>query len=131
MAALGPELGSEAASEALTYAWQHWERIQGMQNPAGYVYTVGRSRGRRLVPRPIFPDPSPIRESSPWVEPGLPAALTRLTERQRVVTLLIHGGDWTYAEVADLLDLDRGTVQKHAERGMAKLRAALEVSVDG
>lgn len=131
IAALGPELGSEATSEALAYAWQHWERIEGMQNPAGYVYTVGRNHGRRLAPRPVFPDPSPPRESSPWVEPGLPSALARLTERQRVVILLIHGGDWTYSEVAELLEIDRGAVRKHAERGMAKLRAALEVSVDG
>lgn len=131
MAALGPDVGSEATSEALAYAWQHWKRIEAMENPAGYVFTVGRSKGRRLMSRPVFPDPPSNRESAPWVEPGLPAALSRLTERQRVVTLLIHGGDWTYSEVAELLGIDRGTVQKHAERAMEKLRAALEVSVDG
>jgi RNA polymerase sigma factor (sigma-70 family) len=64
------------------------------------------------------------------VEPGLPDALTQLTERQRVVTILIHGGDWTVSEVAELLQIDRGTVQKHADRAMAKLRAALEVTLD-
>ena len=48
MAALGPELGQDAASEALTYGWQHSERVGSMENPAGYLYTVGRSRGRRL-----------------------------------------------------------------------------------
>jgi RNA polymerase sigma-70 factor (ECF subfamily) len=130
MATLGPELGAEATSEALTVAWQDWERISVMENPAGYVYTVGRNKGRRFHPTPVFPDPPQARVSDPWVEPGLPGALTQLTERQRVVTILLHGGDWTTSEVAELLGIDRGTVQKHSDRAMVKLRAALEVTLD-
>jgi DNA-directed RNA polymerase specialized sigma24 family protein len=32
--------------------------------------------------------------------------------------------------VAELLGIDRGTVQKHADRAMVKLRVALEVTLD-
>jgi DNA-directed RNA polymerase specialized sigma24 family protein len=32
--------------------------------------------------------------------------------------------------VADLFGLDRGTVKKHADRGLEKLRSAMEVNVD-
>jgi DNA-directed RNA polymerase specialized sigma24 family protein len=130
MAAFGPEVGAEATSEALVVAWQDWQRISAMNNPAGYVYTVGRNKGRRFHPKPVFPDSPDTRVSEPWVEPGLPDALTQLTERQRVVTILLHGGDWTASEVAELLGIDRGTVQKHADRAMVKLRAALEVTLD-
>ena len=130
MATLGLEVGAEATSEALVLAWEDWPRISKMENPAGYVYTVGRNKGRRFLGKPLFPDPPATRDSDPWVEPGLPDALTQLTERQRVVTILIHGGDWTVSEVAELLEIDRGTVQKHADRAMAKLRAALEVTLD-
>ena len=130
MAVLGPEVGSDAASEALAYAWEHWDRVWAMENPAGYVFTVGRSKGRRMAKRPVFPLPSRHLDEMPWIEPALPAAITTLSERQRVVTLLVHGGGWTLAEVAELLGVDRGTVKKHADRGMVKLRNAMEVNVD-
>lgn len=130
MAALGPDAGAEAAAEALAYGWEHWERIEAMDNPAGYLYRVGHNQGRRSLRRPVFPaGPEPV-DSTPWVEPGLPDAVARLSERQRVVTLLVYGGHWTLAEVAELLDLDRGTVKKHADRGLVKLREALEVTLD-
>lgn len=37
----GVEGALEATAEALTYGWQHWNRIQTMANPVGYLYTVG------------------------------------------------------------------------------------------
>ena len=65
-----------------------------------------------------------------WVEPALPRALERLSTRQRTAVVLVHSFDWTRKEVADLLGLSPTTVQKHLERGLAKLRAALEVNDD-
>jgi len=59
------------------------------------------------------------------VEPGLPAALSRLSERQRVAVFLIHGYGWTHSEVSQFLGLSVSTVQKHAERGLAKLQRVL------
>lgn len=133
VAALGPEVGSEAASEALAYGWEHWNRVAAMDNPAGFLFTVGRNWGRRQFRRRSalqFPAPVVVHQSDPLVEPALPEALARLSERQRVATMLVHGAGWTLAEVADLLGVDRGTVRRHAERGLRKLRVALEVSVD-
>jgi DNA-directed RNA polymerase specialized sigma24 family protein len=130
MATLGSDLGQDAASEALSYGWEHWERVGAMENPVGYLFTVGRSRGQRLRGRPVFPPAPEPAGGLPWVEPGLPAAIAALSERQRVATLLVHGGDWTYAEVGELMGLDRGTAKKHADRGLAKLRAAMEVDLD-
>jgi RNA polymerase sigma-70 factor (ECF subfamily) len=129
MAALGPDAGAEAAAEALAYGWEHWTRIETMENPAGYLYRVGRSH--RPAEWRIVSEVSVREDSAPWVEPGLTRALADLSERQRVATLLVHAGEWTLAEVAELLGLDRGTVKKHADRGLAKLRAALEVTLDG
>lgn len=130
MALLGPDVGSDAAAEALGYAWEHWERVRSMENPAGYLFVVGRNHGRSLSRRPMFPMPRPPDGAEPWVEPALHDAIGSLSERQRVATLLVHGGGWSYAEVADLLGLDRGTVKKHADRGLGKLRSAMEVIVD-
>ena len=45
VARLGPDEGSEATAEALAYGWEHWERIERMENPAGYLYRVGCHKG--------------------------------------------------------------------------------------
>lgn len=131
IAAVGGEAGREATAVALEYAWEHWDRIKSMENPAGYVYRVGRSRAGKLAnSSPVLPAPLPADERLPWVEPELPRALARLTEKQRTVVMLVHGLDWTLTEVARFLSISPGSVNKHAERGLAKLRAALEVQVD-
>lgn len=119
--------GVEAASEAFAYAWEHWARVSVMENPAGYLYRVGRSRTRRIRRRtPTFPAVEVSR--MPEVEPQLPAALASLPERQRVAVILVHGLGWTQREVADLLGVSRTTLQNHLERGIARLRRALKES---
>ena len=70
-----------------------------------------------------------VVEGLPWVEPGLPAALMGLREQQRIVVTLIHGYQWSFGEVADMLGVAKGTVQTHEKRAMAKLRARLGVSL--
>jgi RNA polymerase sigma-70 factor (ECF subfamily) len=125
--ALGSELGREAAAEALVYAWENWERVGGLANPAGYLYRVGLNWGRRTGRRsaPLF-----RRETvdpDPWYEPGLPEALARLSEHQRVVLYLVHGHEWSLGEVAALLGVSKGTVQTHLERGLTRLRRDLKV----
>lgn len=126
-AAFGAELGREATAEALAFAWEHWDRVRMVDNPVGYLWGVGRNKARRSRrPRVGFPEPTGGR--LPWVEPGLAGALAELSERQRVVTMLVHGLDWSLAETAQLLGLSKSTVQKHGERGMARLRKALGVN---
>ena len=122
-AALGPERGLEAAAEALAYGWEHWDRIHTMENPVGYLYRVGYRTGLQRF-RPVRLPPVPVCDE-PWIEPGLPAALDRLTDRQRVSVLAIHAFGWTYAETAELLGISIGTVEKHVERGLRKLRVRL------
>jgi RNA polymerase sigma factor (sigma-70 family) len=122
MAACGGEVGRDAAAEALMYGWQHWERVGGMENPVGYLYTVGLSRGRRLLRnrRPMFDAVDTAR--IPDVEPRLAEALAALSERQRTVVVLIHCFQWTQAELGELLGLSKTTIQNHLERGMGALR---------
>ncbi len=128
-ATLGLETGREAAAEALAYGWEHWERIREMENSIGYLYVVGRDRGRKMSRnrRVVFPDV--IEDRTPWVEPGLPRALAALPERERVVVLLVHAYGWAMSEVAELLEVTKSTVQTHSERGVRKLRRKLGVSL--
>lgn len=129
-AAFGRQTGVEAAADALAYGWEHWDRIAVMENPAGYLYAVGRDRARRAQRRLVSVpagqlDYVPARDRAPLVEPGLEAALAELSDRQRVVVLLVHGAEWNLSEVAELLDLNRGSVKQHLDRGMTKLRSHL------
>jgi DNA-directed RNA polymerase specialized sigma24 family protein len=129
-AGFGRQAGVEAAAEAIAYGWEHWDRIAAMDNPAGYVYVVGRDRARRAQRR-LASVPAgrlevlPGRDVEPLVEPGLQAALAELSDRQRAVVMLVHGAEWNLGEVAELLDLNRGSVKQHLDRGMEKLRLFL------
>jgi DNA-directed RNA polymerase specialized sigma24 family protein len=121
IAACGGERGREVATEALTYGWEHWDRLQDMDNPVGYLYIVGRrlSRQRRRS-APMFID-VPL-DRTPDIEPKLPGALAALTERQRIAVVLVHSFQWTLLEVAELMGVSKTTVQNHLERGMRSLR---------
>lgn len=129
IAACGGEVGRDAAAEALVYGWERWDRVCGMENPVGYLYKVGLSRGRKALSkrRPIF---DPVETARiPDVEPRLPEALAGLSERQRTVVVLIHCFQWTQTEVGELLGLSKTTVQNHLERGMSGLRREIGVNV--
>lgn len=128
VAALGRDDGLEAVSEAFAYGWAHWEDLREMENPAGYLYRVGITRGRRLRRRPVDL-PKVDQHWEHWVEPGLPLALGRLSERQRVSVVLVHCLGWRATEVASLLQVSLGTVQKHLQRGMNRLRQQLGVEL--
>src|SRR5262245_26905480 len=125
----GLDQGREAAADALAYAWEHWDRVACMENPVGYLFVVGRDRHRRQQrgrrPSRVFDvGPAP---AEPWCEPALLSQLAGLSDRERVAVLLVNGFEWSMAEVADLLGVSKSTVQTHAERGMAKLRAGMGV----
>lgn len=125
--ALAPARGEEAAdgaAEALAYAWEHWDRVNAMANPIGYLYRVGQSRTRRRR-TPVLPSPEAV--GLPDVEPALIPAIQRLPETQRTAVWLVHACQWRYAEVAEALDTTTSMVGNHVSRGIARLRQELEV----
>lgn len=123
----GPIDGRDATAEALAYTWENWARIQLMNNPVGYLFRVGQSRTRfRKVP--LLESPSPAYQ--PSVEPELVEALGELTDQQRAAVFLVHGCGWGHAAVAEVLEVTPSTVATHLQRGTARLRELLEVSVD-
>src|SRR6476469_4824619 len=126
--AFGFHLGEDATAEALAFAWENWERVMASSNPIGYLFGVGRKTVRRGLRRQPPRLPAVRAEEMPWVEPGLPAALARLSERQREVVMLLHCFEWTLGEVADVLGMSKGSVQVHERRGMARLRKDLGCS---
>ena len=130
VARYGYQEGREAVAEALAYAWEHWERVAGMENPVGYLYRVGRTRGTWGFRRPVqLPRPEATADPS-WFEPTLPGAVERLPIRQRTAVMLVKAHGYTYDEAADVMGIARTSVQRHVERALTKLRKALEVTSD-
>jgi len=65
---------------------------------------------------------------------GLPAlvrALGALPPEQRAVVVLRHLLEYTPGEIADLLDLPRGTVNSRLRRGLDRMREELPEEDDG
>lgn len=124
----GPDAARDATTDALVHAWRHWARVRAMSNPAGYVYTVARSRLPRRLPRTVaLPAGLVGTDRFPDVEPGLARALAALPERQRVAVYLQVGCRWSTPEVADLLGVSVSTVRNHTGRGLIRLRRELGV----
>jgi RNA polymerase sigma factor (sigma-70 family) len=122
----GPEVGREAAADALEYAWAHWNRVEAMEYPVAYLYRVGQSAAKRYRRGTPVADPSE-QDQQPWFEPVLLPALARLSDRQRTAVVLRHGFGYTYPEISEVMGVSIPTVQKHIDRALAKLRRSLEV----
>jgi len=126
VAALGQQLGTEAASIALAYGWEHRDRLRAMENPTGYLYRVGRTRvhsrrrERRFVDVPAH--------TVPAVEPGLPSALEKLSEKQRAAVMMVHADSWTRQEAAAALDISVSSLDTHLARGLERFRSELGVT---
>ena len=130
-AAYGPEVGNDVTADVLAWAWEHWAKVEKMDNPAGYLYRVGQSKARRYHRPPLlFPRARPD-DHTPEFEPNLPAALEELTESQRQAVILVYALEWTEEDAARVLGKSRSTLRTHLERGLAHLRQSLEVAADG
>ncbi len=129
VASYGPVIGRDATVDALSWAWEHWDRLQGMDNPVGYLYRVGQTASARYLsasnsegyPVVTYPGQSDG-------EPELIDALGRLSAQQRSAVVLVHGYAMSQREVAEVLGISVSTVREHLERGMGRLRGELEVS---
>lgn len=113
----------DAVAEAVAYAWEHWELVRTMENPAGFLFRVGQSRTRQRR-RAYLPVTEVVGAVD--VEPDLVPALLALTIQQRTAVWLVHGCGWPYQEVADALDVSVSSVGTHVTRALNLLRARLE-----
>jgi RNA polymerase sigma-70 factor (ECF subfamily) len=123
-AVLGQETGRDAAAVSLAYGWEHWNEVSKLENPVGYLYRVGRSSQRRRR-EPTWAA-VPV-DTTPNVEPGLPIAIGKLSEKQRLAVVLVHAYGWNRTEVARLAQISVSSVDTHLSRGLSKLRDSLGV----
>jgi RNA polymerase sigma-70 factor (ECF subfamily) len=117
----------DAVAEAFAYAWEHWDRVAVLDNPAGYLFRVAqsRSRSRRHGHLPL---PAVVGDVS--VEPGLVQAMRSLPSRQRSAVWLVHACGWSYAEAAEALAVSTSSIGTHVARGLAQLRSRMGVATN-
>jgi RNA polymerase sigma factor (sigma-70 family) len=129
VARYGIDLGCDACSAALGWAWEHRIELDSLINPVGYLYRVGQSslrpqfawQQRRTM---NFPAEQAAADANSAVDLG--DVVGRLTPDQRVCVLLVHAHGWTYRDVAELLNIRSDAVTNHVHRGTKKLRQLLQ-----
>lgn len=137
-AAYGPTIGRDASLDALSWAWQNWDRVEPMANPVGYLYRVGQTSARRQF-RTTRREAAVRTAIATHTEPGrldtaidytheLEPALALLSPQQRTAVVLIHGYGLPLREVADTMKVSVATVRQHVERALERLRTNLEAN---
>ena len=133
----------DVVQEAFVNLHRHWTQLRDPGSAIAYlnraVVNGGRDRLRRgrrgvvLLPRMV-----PVPEERPSAEQDavrhdeaerLWRAITALPYRQRQVLVLRYYLDQSEAEIAATLEVSRGSVKKHASRGLAALARSVEVGV--
>ena len=130
----------DVVQEAFVNLHRRWSHLRDPSAAVTYlnraVVNGGRDRlrhGRRgtaLLPRMV-----PVPEGRPSAEQDavrheeadrLWRAITALPYRQRQVLVLRYYLDQSEAEIAETLEVSRGSVKRHASRGLAALARDLE-----
>ena len=130
VARYGPEVGGDAADEAVAWAVEHTDRLGDVRNLVAYLYRVGQSKARPALrwrarrADPLADDVIVTTDVRP-IDPALVDALRKLTPDQRAAVLLVHANGWTIAEVADLRGVAITAVTNHLRRGLAALHTLL------
>jgi RNA polymerase sigma-70 factor (ECF subfamily) len=129
------DLGAEATDEAWARAYERWDDVGAMANPAGWVFRVavnhGRNRHRRrLLERRTPPPPDRDRPDVEAIaDPALARALARLPLDQRTAIVLRFHLDWPIDAIAKSLGCAPGTVKSRLHRGLQRLESMLEAPV--
>ncbi len=134
------ETAEDVVQEAFVGLHRHWGRLRDRGSAVTYlnraVVNGGRDRlrhGRRVVA--LLPRMVPVPEGRASAEQDalrrndadqLWAAITALPYRQRQVLVLRYYLDQSEAEIAEILEVSRGSVKTHASRGLAALARAWE-----
>ena len=127
----GVEIGTEAAAEALSVAWQRWDEVSAMDNPAGFMFRVGQSKARPhvrwWVRRELFPSTEGQIAAPDGARLDVLDALRRLRPEQRAAVVLVKSHGHSYREAAEILGVSEAAVTNHVHRGLTRLRTIMEV----
>lgn len=128
----GHDLGREAADEAFARAFERWDRVGAMDNPAGWVYRVGLNWGRRRLWRGnrerelLTQVPTTDIHHLHYHDPDLAVALADLSVKLRSVVVLRLLLGYSEKETAEALGISVGTTKSRLHRGLTQLREQMD-----
>ena len=130
------ELAADAAQDAFLQLYRHWDEMEEVRDPVAWLYRVAINRSNdyrrrlarsaRLLERLIT-----TSTNDDWVAPDaagtqLVAAFRALPLGQRTAATLYYLADFPVAEVARVMNVSEGTVNRHLYRAREALRVTLE-----
>ena len=132
----------DVVQEAFAGLYRRWWQLRDPHNAVAYLNRAVVNGGRDHLRRGRRSDASMLRmvpesEELSSAEQDVVShdeadrlwrAVTQLPHRQRQVLVLRYYLDQTEAEIADTLGIARGSVKRHASRGLAALARSEEVA---
>ena len=129
-------LAEDLTQDALIRIYSIWGRVSRNGSPNAYAskvvvnanrswVRVARNRERPTEHLPNRTEPAVAGIAGSDLQERLASALSHLGASQRRIVVLRYWDCRSEAEVAQMLDLSRGTVKSQASRGLARLRELL------
>jgi len=121
----------EAAQDAFATAFRRWRTVSKTDRPGTWVYVVALRAERRRLARAARREaerveaPAPDETASALDGVWINGALTSLTERQRLATVLRYYADLSVEDVARVMGCAPGTVKATVHTALARLRVNL------
>ncbi len=127
----------DISQDAFLRVWERWERVGGMDDPAGYLHrtamNVFRDRYRRLVlgmKRAIRISPPPDAYEAVEARSVAARVLGSLTPRQRAAIVLTEALGYSAEEAGKLLGIKGSTVRALHFQARSALKDSME-TIDG
>jgi RNA polymerase sigma-70 factor, ECF subfamily len=135
LVALDRETAADASQEAFLELHLHLDEVR---DPVPWLYKVALNRcldHRRRVARGVRLLERLVGISSPedWIAPAMVSSefrdvLARLPGRQRTAATLFYLADLSISEIATVMNVSEGSVNRHLYRAREALRKTLEAS---
>jgi RNA polymerase sigma-70 factor (ECF subfamily) len=133
-----PDLAEDAVQDALLSAWNKRDQFESTARLDTWIHRIAINAALQLL-RKAHPeryealetevaDDTRVPESiisDGELEQNLAAALTQLTEVERICFVLKHLEQWRLKEIAERLDMNVGKVKQALFRGTKKLRVQM------
>lgn len=127
----------EIAQDAFLALWERWDRVAGLDDPAGYLFRTALNRHRSRLRRAM----RAARKVTGQAEGGdlfaaaderdaLARALARLTTRRRAAIVLTEAMGYGSAEAGRLMGISDVTVRRLCQEARHALRTDLEANDD-
>jgi RNA polymerase sigma-70 factor (ECF subfamily) len=122
-------VAEDVTQDAFLKVWERWDRVGGLEDPAGYLYRTGlnllRNRRRRAaltLRRIVHASPPTDEIAAVDARDVVVRALGTLTPRERAALVLVDLLDMTSEDAAKALGVRASTVRVLAGRARAALR---------